>query len=219
VGLYVIFNLKEPDFEKVADLKLYLKIVSKSIFRKEVVAIFILSILTFIILYGAFLTYLPFLLSGKFNLTPPKIGLLFSLSSITTAILATQMGKLTRRFGSLSLLKTAFLLYFLVLLLLPNINSLYLFIFPVLLFGSAQALNIPSLQTALANLAPDNQRGAFMSTNGMVLRIGQTLGPLVVGIGFSWGSLAGAYYVAAAIALVGLMVLFIMLTESKIAAQ
>ncbi len=219
VGLYVIFNLKEPDFEKVADLKLYLKIVSKSILRKEVVAIFILSILTFIILYGAFLTYLPFLLHGRFNLTPPKIGILFSLSSITTALLATQMGKLTRRFGSLSLLKTAFLLYFIVLLMLPNIDTLYLFILPVLLFGSAQALNIPSLQTALANLAPDNQRGAFMSTNGMVLRIGQTLGPLVVGVGFSMGSLAGAYYLAAAIALIGLLVLFTMISENKIAAQ
>ncbi|MCD6092271.1 MAG: MFS transporter [Bacteroidales bacterium] len=216
VGLFVIFGMEEPEFEVSQNLKEYFQAISKSIFKKEVLAIFTLSVLTFIILYGSFLTYMPFLLKQKFNLSAPGIGIVLSLSSITSAIFATQIGKLTTKFGSLILLKTAFFLYFTVLILVPNINNLYLFILPILIFGSAQALNIPSLQTVLANLAPDNQRGAFMSMNGMVLRLGQTLGPLVIGIGFTISGLSGAYYLGAFIAILGLFVLFTMLTEDKI---
>ncbi len=216
VGLFVTFGIKDPEIEKPTDFKKYLKDISSNIFRKEVLAVFILGTLTFIILYGAFLTYVPFLLTEKFDLHSAKIGMVLSLSSVTTAILATQVGKLTWKYGSLALLKVAFALYLLVCLLMPNINNLYLFIIPVLIFGSAQALNMPSLQTAIANLALENQRGAFMSLNGMVIRLGQTLGPLIIGIGFSWKGLQGAYYLGAFVAFAGLLVLFFMLSEEKI---
>jgi len=129
---------------------------------------------------------------------------------------ASQLGKLNKKFGSLNLLKTAFYLYLIVTLLIPNINNLFIFIIPILFFGSAQALNIPSLQTALANLAPDNQRGAFMSINGMVLRLGQTLGPLVIGIGFMLDKLSGVFYLASFIALLGLVVLNTMLNKESL---
>jgi len=216
VGLFVIFGIREPKIEKVSDLKQYIKAISTSIVKKEVMGIFLLGILTFIILYGAFLTYIPFLVSQKFNLAAPQIGVLLSISSLTTAVLATQVGRLTNKFGSLFLLKAAFTLYFIVSLIIPHVNHLYLFLLPILIFGSAQALNIPSLQTSLANLAPDYQRGAFMSLNGMVLRIGQTLGPLIIGIGYSIGEMDGVYYLSALVALLGLMVLFTMINAKKI---
>ena len=216
VGLFVIFGIREPKFEKVSDFRQYIKAISISIRKKEVIGIFMLGILTFLILYGAFLTYIPFLVSQKFDLTPPQIGILLSISSLTTAILASQVGRLTNRFGSLSLLKTAFTLYIVVSLLIPNVSHLCLFLLPVLIFGAAQALNVPSLQTSLANLAPDNQRGAFMSLNGMVLRIGQTLGPLIMGVGYSVGEMNGVYYLSALVALAGLVVLFTMISSKKI---
>ena len=216
VGLFVIFGIREPEIEKVSDFRQYVRAISQSIRRKEVIGIFLLGILTFIILYGAFLTYIPFLVSQEFNLSPSKIGILLSISSFTTAIVASQVGRLTDRFGSLFLLKTAFVLYLIVSVLIPNVHHLALFLLPILIFGSAQALNIPSLQTSLANLSPDNQRGAFMSLNGMVLRIGQTLGPLVIGIGYSVGDMEGVYYLAAFVALLGLVVLFTMINAKKI---
>ncbi len=218
VGLFVIFGMREPEIEKVSDFSQYIKAISISIKKKEVIGIFLLSILTFIILYGAFLTYIPFLVSQRFDLAPPQIGILLSISSLTTAILATQVGRLTNRFGGLFLLKTAFILYFIVSLLFPVVDHLYLFLLPILIFGAAQALNIPSLHTSLANLAPDNQRGAFMSINGMVLRIGQTLGPLVIGIGFTHGDINGVYYLSAFVALLGLVVIYTMIRARNIEA-
>lgn len=214
-GLFVIFGIEEPAIEKPADFRQYLREISGNVFRKSVIGVFILGSLTFIILYGAFLTYMPFLLHSQFDYQAPEIGMVLSAGSITTAILATQVGRLTWKYGSINLLKVAFLLYFIVTLLIPNLHEIYWLMIPVLIFGAAQALNIPSLQTTLADLAPDHQRGVFMSLNGMVLRLGQTLGPLIVGIGFSLHGLKGAYYLAAATALVGLLVLFTMFGSGK----
>lgn len=219
VGLFVIFGIKEPEIEKVSSFKQYLKAISASIMRKEVLGIFILGILTFIILYGAFLTYIPFLMNHKFDFAAPKIGVFLSISSFTTAIVASRVGKLTEKYGSLNLLKSAFLLYMLVSLLIPYVNNMYLFIIPILVFGVAQALNIPSLQTSLVNLAPENQRGVFMSLFGMVLRIGQTIGPLIVGIGYALKDLEGVYFLSALTALLGLVVLFTMINAKKITSS
>ncbi|MBN2891201.1 MAG: MFS transporter [Bacteroidales bacterium] len=213
IGLVVIFGIKEPELNKTPNFFVYLKAAGKSIMRKEVLGLFILSILTFIILYGAFLTYIPFLLDANFDLSPQKIGIFLSLSSFSTAIMATQVGKLTNKFGSVNLLKVAFFLYMVVVLLIPNIHNLYALAFPIVIFGAAQALNIPSLQTLLTNLAPDDQRAIFMSTNGMVLRIGQTLGPPVIGIGFTIGKIEGVYYMAAIVAVVGIGVIFSLLNK------
>ena len=137
VGLFVIFGIREPEIQKEANFKKYIKAISASIIKKDVIGIFILGILTFIILYGAFLTYIPFLVNQKFDLAAPQIGILLSLSSLTTAVLATQVGKLTNKYGSLFLLKAAFTLYLLVSLLIPDVNHLYVFIIPILLFGTS----------------------------------------------------------------------------------
>ncbi|MEZ4906432.1 MAG: MFS transporter [Saprospiraceae bacterium] len=177
--------------------------------------IFVLGILTFIILYGAFLTYIPFVISDKFGYGSGKIGLILSLSSVMTAIVASQVGRISGKFGSVNVLKFAFLLYMLVSFAIPFINSIFIFLIPILLFGTAQALNFPNLQTMLANLAPDNQRGIFMSLNGMNLRIGQTIGPLIIGLGFSYGGLKGAYFLSAIVAILGLFILFTMHYKKK----
>ena len=219
VGLFVIFGIKEPEIEKPSNIKQYLKDISNSFLKREVIAIFILGTLTFIILYGAFLTYMPFLLNQKFDLAASQIGIFITLSSITTAIVATYVGKLTWKFGSLFLLKTAFFLYLIANLLIPNIENMYILVIPILLFGSAQALNIPSLQTSLAKLSPDNQRGAFMCVNGMVIRLGQTLGPMIIGIGYSISGLKGSYYLGALMAVLGLVVSFTLLNENKISSK
>lgn len=216
VGLFVILGIEEPEIEKVTSFKKYLKEISKGIMQKEIIGIFILGTLTFIILYGAFLTYLPFLLNHRFDFSSAKIGIFISLSSITTAIVSAQVGKLSWKYGSLSLLKIAFVLYFIVTVLMPNIFDIYVIILPIVLFGTAQALNIPSLQTILAKLASDKHRGAFMSLNGMVIRLGQTLAPMIIGLGYSFDGLEGAYYLSAFVAALGFLVTITMLNKNKV---
>jgi predicted MFS family arabinose efflux permease len=86
--------------------------------------------------------------------------------------------------------------------LAPNLLTLWI---PVILFGVAQGLSIPNLQTLLASLAPIEHRGAFLSVNGLVLRLGQTLGPPLMGVASSMGGAGMTFYSGAAIAAVMLV--------------
>jgi len=215
VGLAVIFLLHSPKPNKSQNLKQYLSSTVKSLKNKAVIGLFLISISTFIILYGAFLSYLPFLLHQKFGIESFQIGLFLSLSSLFTAFVASKLGKLITIFKQTTMLKIAFVLYALVCLLLPNIQNLYLMLLPVAFFGIAQGLNIPNLQTLLATLAPIEQRAVFMSINGMVLQIGQTLGPVFIGFIFSLSGIETAFYSAAFVAFIMLVLIFLLLNRLK----
>ena len=120
---------------------------------------------------------------------------------------------MVRKFRSLPALRLAclilcaFLLYGISLALIPLLPDWRMLFLPALLFGAAMGLNIPSLQTLLAGLAPAERRAAFMSINGMVLRLGQTLGPVVMGAMYVWGGMKAPFFGGAllAVGMVGLV--------------
>jgi predicted MFS family arabinose efflux permease len=62
-------------------------------------------------------------------------------------------------------------------------------------------MNLPCIQTRLSGLAPINHRAAFMSINGMVLRLGQTLGPLTMGLAMALYGMNGAFFTGAGLAI------------------
>jgi ACDE family multidrug resistance protein len=209
MALVVIYSLDSGKSSNSEKFSIYLAKAWKSIKDKRVILIFIASIFTFIILYGAYLSYFPFLVDSKFSAAPYVIGILFSVSSLTTALTSSQVGKLSARFSDKTLLKTAFVIYTISLLIIPFIPGLWLLLIPLVLFGIAQGLNIPSLQTLLTDLAPPENRAAFMSLNGMVLRLGQTLGPIFMGWVFGIFGLSGVYITSAGIAVIMLLLISI----------
>jgi sugar phosphate permease len=70
-----------------------------------------------------------------------------------------------------------------------------------LLFGVAQGPNQPALQTRLTELSSDASRGVVLSVNGMVLRLGQAIGPLLLGGALVVGDIGTVFYVAAGVGL------------------
>lgn len=202
IAFVVMHSLEPVRSVNHQKLRIYLGKAWESIKDKRVIVIFIASIFTFIILYGAYLSYLPFLLDSTFSSPPYLIGLLFSVASLTTAITSSQVGRLTVRYSEKALLKAAFIIYSVSLITIPFISNIWLLLIPLIIFGIAQGLNIPSLLTILTNLAPVDNRAAFMSLNGMVLRIGQTLGPVIMGIIFGLFGLTAVYLSGAAFAIV-----------------
>lgn len=202
IGLMILFFLKNPEPRSEDKLLRYLKETAKSLKRRNVVAVFIASVLIFIILYGANLTYFPILLGHTFGASSLVTGLILSSVSITTAIASSQMGRLSRHISQKKILLLACLLFFSAMMIIPFIPSLWGFILPTMIFGAAMGIGMPSIQTLLAGLAPLEQRAAFMSMNGMVLRLGQTLGPPVMTAVFAVAGMDGVFFTGAFLALV-----------------
>jgi sugar phosphate permease len=71
----------------------------------------------------------------------------------------------------------------------------------VVVFGLGHGLLVPSIQNLLVGFASIKERAAFMSVNSMVLRIGQTIGPLLIGVFYAIGSLQASFIAGAVVAI------------------
>jgi MFS transporter, ACDE family, multidrug resistance protein len=205
IGLLVLFSLRNPEPHNDQRLKDYFAEVFKRLKDREVLALLGVSLLTFIILFGPQLTFLPILMDERFGAPSYLRGAVLSGASLTTALTSAQLGFLTSRVSERTLLKVAFVLYAAGLVCVAFAPNLWLLLVPTVLFGVAQGINLPNVFSLLNAHAPSHNRGAFMATNGMALRAGQTIGPLLMALTAATLGLAGAYLAATALALIALL--------------
>ena len=140
---------------------------------------FISGTIVFIILYGAFITYLPFLLSLKFKADSATIGIVQSSMSIVTAIIASKIEFFLKKFGEGNTIKLGFVFYTLSMILTPIVPSIFLFIPITILFGLGHGTVLPALQNLVVSIAPTENRAIVMTIYGSMVRVGQTIGPLI----------------------------------------
>jgi ACDE family multidrug resistance protein len=207
VALGVMFLLNNPEPRTMSDMATYARETVRSVLRPQVLTLFAASIVTFILIYGSFLAYFPFWLERSFAASPAFIGLVMSATSVATAITSFWLGALAYRWGLRTLIKLGFALYAVSLVLIPLADSLWQLAAPALLFGIANGVNIPSILTLLNGYAPSQHRAAFMSLNGMLLRLGQTLGPLLIGAAVELVGMDGSFLVSAAFAVATLLLM------------
>jgi len=207
VALAVLLRLEAVEVEPGDGLATYLREALAGMKNRKVLGLFLVSIMTFVILYGAYATFIPLHLSDRFGSTALAIGLVMSVGSASTALTASSLRVLRRFLTPERLITYAFALYAVSFLVIPWLPGHWLVAVPVALFGVAQGMNYPVVMSLLAGLAPTEHRAIFMSANGMVLRIGQTLGPLIMAGVFAWGGMDQVFYVAMGICFGMLLIL------------
>ena len=190
----VAFKLDNPDPSSKGNIIKYLKDAVGGMKNRQVIGLFAISLFTFIILYGPIVTYLPILLNSRFHATPIMIGVVISSASFVTAIIASQMGRLARFMSQPLMITLSSFAYAAAMFLLPNSNSALGCILPVCFFGLGQGLNMPNSMSMLTSVAPMEHRAIFMSINGMVLRLGQTIAPMLMGLIYAGFALDSVFY-------------------------
>ncbi|MBG0791084.1 MAG: MFS transporter [Desulfovibrionaceae bacterium] len=181
LGLVISTTMDTPEPRITGSLRQYLSSALAQMKSRQALCLFATTLLTFVILYGPIITYLPILLDVRFQASPAAIGMIFLVASGFTGVASFQLGRLAERLGQKTLLAAAAVFYALCMLLTPNAPGLWQVIPPVICFGLAQGLNIPTVMTMLTTIAPMEQRGAFMAANGFLLRLAQTVAPLLMG--------------------------------------
>lgn len=199
LGLLVLFRLKNPEPDVSQSLKQYLLNTWRNINRPKVWGLFIINVLVFFVIYGTILTYFPIHLEQKFGINSLIIGLVISSMSITTAISSSLTGYLNRKFPVRNLLLVSYSIYIAAMCILPFVESIPFIIPVILLAGFAHGISMPNVQNLLVGMAPLNERAAFMSLNSMVLRTGQTLGPLIMGFFYSIAGTEATFFAAAGV--------------------
>jgi MFS family permease len=215
IALIVLMALERTEPQRKTSFRQYLGQAWPALRNRQVFGILAGSLVTFILTYGALTTFGPYL--PIFGNSPLLVGLVMFILSVATALTATQIGRWIRRYSGRRLLVVAYFLYAVALLLvvmLPAVWAFYVYpvapqipviisiIIPAVIFGVAQGLNIPTLQTLLVGSAPPAYRGALTSIMATVFWLGQTLGPVVMSVVSLYADLAGVFLAGALLALV-----------------
>lgn len=208
IGFLVLFNLKTPEPENEVHIREHLNIVWKKLRNRQVVGLLVIGIIIFIMLFGSYMTCFPLLLGNSFGLSSLIIGLIIASVSLIAALTSSQLGKIIKLFSRKAILKISFILYALALSIIPLISQPWLFFIPVIIFGIAHGMNIPVIQALFAEAAPQKYRATFMSVSGMTFRVGQTLGPLLMGMVISIWGIGGAFYAGAGLSIVMFIIMF-----------
>lgn len=184
----------------------YLINLWRTINKKQVWGLFMINMLVFIILYGVFITFIPELLAQRFHASTEQIGISQSAMSFTTAIAAILLSMVAKRISSKKILTFSSVAYFIALVLLTFSNTWLLVILSLVIYGAGQGFCVPSLQTMLVGHASTNERAAFMSINGLMLRLAQFAGPIIISSFYINNSISYTFIAGAGIALFMLLI-------------
>lgn len=211
VALYAMIFLDPVPISMNLDIREYFQKIKDRIFTRKVLGLFGCVFLTFSILYGGYITFLPILLDEDFAVSSTIIGLMLSGSSLITAYTSSQLGRLTKRFTEQQLILAGSILYTFIFLSFPFIENIWLMALPISVFGLAQGITIPSLLNLLTGQAPSEFRAAFLAINWVVIRSAQTIAPALLGFVYLYTGINGTFYFTT-----GVAVLFILTAYSAV---
>lgn len=194
-------KLQIKPLEKGEPFLTYIRSACRHMSTAATLGLFATTFATFILLYGPVITFYPILLDQRFGALPVTIGLIISSASIFAGSIASQLGRITAVVPEAWLIRLGCLLYVACFALTPFIGDKWLLLLPMALFGLAQGLTLPSMTTLLNRMAPGRYRAGYMAVYGTLLRLGQTVGPLLAGGMHAWLGMDSVFLAASLLAL------------------
>jgi sugar phosphate permease len=146
-------------------------------------------------MFGVFLTLIPIHLHETFGLSPTQRGLVAAVPAVTSTATALVVTWFRVRMSA-GVMVAIGLGVFGATFVAMGLGSLWLLVAAAAVYGLAEGITIPTLQDLVAERAPEHLRGTILALWVSSLRLGQTAGPLVVGVAIGFWStgtvLAGA---------------------------
>ncbi len=194
-------KLQVKPMEKGEPFMTYIRSACRHMNTPATLGLLATTFAAFILLYGPVITFYPILLDQRFEASPVAIGLIISSASVFAGMGASQLGRITVVVSEAWLIRLGCVLYAACFALTPFLGDKWLLILPMCLFGLAQGATLPSMTTLLSRMAPNRYRAGYMAMYGTLLRLGQTVGPLLAGGVHAWLSLDSVFLAASLLAL------------------
>lgn len=125
------------------------------------------------------------------------------------AISAFGAKRLAQTLGAAQATATGFGLMALTLVTIPLLHQLSWILLTAIFFGVGFGIVLPTLYSALANLAPSNLKSSVLAAGTGAGFLGQFLSPVLLGPVLGYGGLEGVFYAAAIVALGAGLLLFV----------
>jgi|SRR6056297_735259 len=166
-----------------------------------------LAFTAFILVFGLFLTVLPVHLEREFGLSASARGLVLAAPALGATASALLLGRIRRRTGPRWILAASFLLFAVTFPVIGLVGALIVLVGAALVYGIAEGLVLPTLVDVAAEVAPADSRGAVLSAQVGAIRAGQSVGPLLAGVGISAVGTSTTFVIGAGVAAMALSAL------------
>ena len=135
--------------------------------------------ITFLLIFGLFLTVMPPFLAREFGASPALRGLVAGAPAIPSTIAALSLGRMRIRLGPKTLVAAAAVCLAAGFGLISVAPAIWVVVLAVVVYGLGEGVMIPVLQDAVAGAAPGRSRGSVVAIFVGAVRLGQTSGPLI----------------------------------------
>lgn len=200
-------DVSDPEVSR-AGMAAYLRQVAGLLASWRTVGLLVATFFVFILLFGAYLTYVPVMLHLRMAAAPHIIGLAMTVVTAFIALGSAQIGRLTARLGSRGLIIAGFGLYCVSMLGLAWTSSYWTLLASLGLLGLGHGMILPSIMNLLSDLAPPELRAALMSVNALILRLSQTVAPVALGLVMLFGGIRDVFLAGAGVAALAVVVVW-----------
>ena len=218
VGLFALHVMAKDRPEEGSHLVAYLSKTMAAVSSKRILTLLSIPFSLTIVNHGINLTFIPILMELSFDASAFLIGIIVSARVTVGAIFAFNLGRLVARFGEVNLLYVSFSALGLAFLITPLMPSVWWLLAPSMLAGVTTGMAFPSFQSILVRQAPEGSLAGVMAANSVAARLGQTIGPLLAGLGFTLIGLDLVFVAAAGIVFAALIFLAFALRQYRIGA-
>lgn len=157
-----------------------------TVVREPIVATTITAgFFVFVLIFGLMLTVMPVHLAEVFGLGAAARGLVISLPAVTSTIAAFNLGRIRAILSPRRVVMAGSLMFLGVFVAFGLSPALVGILAAALVFGAAEGTLIPTLQDLNIEGASDDHRGAVVAVWVGAARLGQTIGPLLAGVGLA----------------------------------
>ncbi len=175
--------------------------VGEAVRQPAVVMILIGGALSFVLIFGVFLSTLPIHLENEFGYSASMRGLFLALPAIPSTLMAFNLQRIREHISAPVLMVVSSLAFASGFAMIGASETVALVVLGCVVYGIGEGALIPTLQTQAVELSPPEHRGAVVAVYVGAARLGQTLGPLGAAALFGATSTFVALHVGVALAL------------------
>lgn len=175
----------------------------------------ILFVVMFLVMvgFGIIIPVLPFY-AEEIGANPTELGLLMAVYSLMQLIFAPMWGQVSDRIGRKPVMMIGIAGLGLSFLIQAMSTELWMLFAARILGGILSSANMPTAMAYVADITTEENRGKGMGIVGAATGLGFVFGPAIGGI-FSKISLSTPFYLASGSSFITLILVFILLKESK----
>ncbi|WP_458204429.1 MFS transporter [Haladaptatus sp. NG-SE-30] len=179
LGLYAVKHLEEPSHERDSQGIAYLRRAVSVLSGVDALVLYGAACMTELLLFGAVITILPFLLEGNYGMSTMLIGLVLAVAEAASVIVSAKNGWFARYLSNYSLIATGFACYAVGLFGAWAAPSPVGITLSMVVFGTGLGLSMPAVDAAISDLVSSGLRGGALSLRNSTTFLGRAAGPVL----------------------------------------